>query len=249
MILTAVVFGAAGGTIAQIVASHFTGAAGTTVTVEPAQRLTGTSLDVATIAAQVEPSVVNLAVTTSLGRAAGTGIILTSDGSVVTNAHVVIGATSVSVTRAGSTTDLPAVVIAADRGADIALLRINGAGGLPAARLADSDSAKVGDDVVAIGNALDLGAVPSVTRGVISGLDRSLPGTETDLAGLLQTDAAISSGNSGGPLLNAAGQVIGVVTAAVTSNHATTAEAVNFAIPINDALQVLKGFGVTVQGG
>jgi len=94
----------------------------------------------------------------------------------------------------------------------------------------------VGDDVVAIGNALALDGGMTVTRGIISAVDRSIETDTGSLAGLLQTDAAISSGNSGGALVNAAGQVIGINTAAATSSGTVTASNIGFAIPVDDAL-------------
>jgi S1-C subfamily serine protease len=98
----------------------------------------------------------------------------------------------------------------------------------------------VGDDVVAIGNALALEGSPTVTRGIVSALDRSIDTSSGQLTGLIQTDASISSGNSGGPLANAAGEVIGVNTAAAASSQGTTAENVGFAISIDKAMTVVE---------
>ena len=96
----------------------------------------------------------------------------------------------------------------------------------------------MGDDVVAIGNALALEGGPTVTRGIVSALNRTIEDESGSLSGLIQTDAAISSGNSGGPLVNAAGQVVGLNTAVATSSQSVSAENIGFAIPINQALQV-----------
>ena len=142
---------------------------------------------------------------TSTGEAAGTGIVLSTDGEVLTNAHVVEGATSISVTVPGDSTARSATVVGTDTANDIALLRLTDTSGLVAAPLGDSTSLNVGDDVVAIGNALALEGGPTVTRGIVSALNRTIEDESGSLSGLIQTDAAISSGNSGGPLVNAAG--------------------------------------------
>jgi putative serine protease PepD len=174
------------------------------------------------------------------GTAAGTGVILTSAGEILTNAHVVDGASSVRVTLAGESQSRAAEVVGADSGNDLALLRIPGASGLPVAQLGRSGSVAVGDDVVAIGNALALRGGPTVTRGIVSALGRSLEEEGGTLSGLIQTDASISSGNSGGPLVNAAGQVIGINTAVASSGGGTAAENIGFAIAIDQAMPVVE---------
>ncbi len=136
-----------------------------------------------------------------------------------------------------------AELVGIDSAADLALLRIKGASGLPAATLGASASLRVGDDVVAIGNALALEGGPTVTRGIVSALNRTLQSGGVDMQGLIQTDAAISSGNSGGPLVNAAGEVVGINTAVAVSSESTTAENIGFAIPVDrvqPALQRLR---------
>jgi len=136
-----------------------------------------------------------------------------------------------------------AELVGIDSAADLALLRIKGASGLPAATLGASASLRVGDDVVAIGNALALEGGPTVTRGIVSALNRTLQSGSVDMQGLIQTDAAISSGNSGGPLVNAAGEVVGINTAVAVSSESTTAENIGFAIPVDrvqPALQRLR---------
>jgi putative serine protease PepD len=170
-------------------------------------------------------------------------VILTSDGEVLTNAHVVAGATSVRVLVAGERAPRVATVVGADPSADLALLALEGAGGLPTAELGESSDVAVGDDVVAIGNALGLQGGPTVTRGIVSALDRSLETVVGALRGLIQTDASISSGNSGGPLVNVDGEVIGINTAVAATNRTTSAENIGFAIavdrvgPVVDALR------------
>jgi len=136
-----------------------------------------------------------------------------------------------------------AELVGIDSAADLALLRIKGASGLPAATLGASASLRVGDDVVAIGNALALEGGPTVTRGIVSALNRTLQSGGVDMQGLIQTDAAISSGNSGGPLVNAAGEVVGINTAVAVSSESTTAENIGFVIPVDrvqPALQRLR---------
>ena len=166
------------------------------------------------------------------GEAAGTGIVDYGDGYIVTNAHVVDGATSVTVTLAGETTARQATVISTDTEHDIAVLKVSDTTGLKAATFGDSSTLAVGDEVVAVGNALDLDGGMTVTQGIVSALDREIETEESSsLTGLIQTDAPISSGNSGGPLVNAAGEVIGMNTAAASSSGSVNASNIGFAIP------------------
>ena len=189
--------------------------------------LSGPALDVKGILAKVGPSVVDIVASARRGSGEGTGIIISSDGYVLTNAHVVDRASRVSVTTPASTKALSATVVGADGGNDLALLKVADANGLPAAELGRSADVKVGDDVVAIGNALGLRGDPTVTRGIVSALNR----TVENLTGMIQTDAAINPGNSGGPLVNSAGQVIGINTAVAADG----AQNIGFAIPIDKA--------------
>ena len=191
--------------------------------------------DVQAILAKVQPGVVYIHTQASRsGRffpteGAGTGVILNADGEVLTNAHVVNGATSIKVNVGTETQARDATLVAADSANDIALLRITGASGLPTVTLGSSAALKVGDDVVAIGNALDLKGGFTVTRGIVSALNRSIDGEDgNQLTGLIQTDAAINPGNSGGPLVNAAGQVVGINTAV-----SGQAQNIGFAIAID----------------
>ncbi|MGH9036103.1 MAG: S1C family serine protease, partial [Acidimicrobiia bacterium] len=162
----------------------------------------------------------------------GSGIILTPDGEVLTNAHVVEGARTIRVTLFGENDSRAAELIGLDSGNDLALVRIQGASGLPAAELGSSASLAVGDDVVAVGNALGLRGDPSVTRGIVSGLGRSLD----SLTDLIQTDAAINPGNSGGPLVDAGGRVVGINTAVAGRGG----QNIGFAIPIDGARPVIE---------
>jgi putative serine protease PepD len=212
--------------------------------------------DIQSILARVEPAVVNINTQGGGGRlggsGAGTGMVINSNGQVLTNAHVVSGATSVNVTFAGQSQTHPATVTSADPAADVALVQIQGVSGLPTVTLGDSGAAQVGDSVLAIGNALDLGNQPTVTEGIISALNRTLNSSGESLSGLIQTDAAISPGNSGGPLVNSAGQVIGMNTAVLTGSSQEPAQNIGFAIPINQAKtkisQLKPGQGVSNGG-
>ena len=214
-------------------------------TAAASSQLAGGSLDVAQIVAKVEPAVVSIEATSNQGpfsgtsTSAGSGMILTADGEVLTNAHVVEGSSSITVTLAGQSQARAATLVGIDTSNDLALLRITGASNLPTVTLGKSSDAAVGDDVVAIGNALALEGGPTVTRGIVSGLDRSLGANSNEMSGLIQTDAPISSGNSGGPLVNAAGQVIGINTAVAASNMNTTASNIGFAIPIDKAMPIV----------
>jgi putative serine protease PepD len=187
----------------------------------------GAALDVKAILAKVEPSVVDIVALSRRESGEGTGIIISPDGYILTNAHVVSGATKVSVSTAASSKALTATVVGADEAHDVALIKVDGGSGLPAAELGRSADMKVGDDVVAIGNALGLRGDPTVTRGIVSALNR----TVENLTGMIQTDAAINPGNSGGPLVNSAGQVIGINTAVAADG----AQNIGFAIPIDKA--------------
>ncbi len=191
--------------------------------------------DVQSILAKVQPGVVYVHTQASVGgrffptTGAGTGVILTPEGEVLTNAHVVAGATSIKVNVGTETQTRDATLVAADSANDIALIRITGATGLPTVTLGSSGDLRVGDDVVAIGNALDLKGGFTVTRGIVSALNRSIDGGDGgQLTGLIQTDAAINPGNSGGPLVNAAGQVVGINTAV-----SGQAQNIGFAIAID----------------
>jgi S1-C subfamily serine protease len=191
--------------------------------------LTADGVDVVGVLSTVRSSIVGVNVTTPQGEGTGTGIVIDDQGHIITNSHVVADgeASEVSVAFADGQ-ELPARVIGAVPADDLALLAVDAVpDGVTPAVLADSDAAQVGEPVVAIGNALDLGADPSVTVGIISAKDRTIAGEGAPpLAGLIQTDAAINPGNSGGPLVNARGEVVGVNTAIVAG-----AQSVGFAIP------------------
>ena len=176
--------------------------------------ISGEELDIRALLAKVQPSVVSIHTGSRQGEAAGSGIVLDEEGLVLTNAHVIEGATRIEVDFADGQS-LEARVIGTAPKSDVAIVRASGLDGpsVPA-ELGSSSDLLVGDEVVAIGNALNLGAEPSVTTGIVSQTGRSISAPDgTLLDELIQTDAAINPGNSGGPLVNAAGQVVGVNTA------------------------------------
>ncbi len=213
---------------------------------------TSSGLDVIGIVAKIRPSVVKVAVditssTQGAGQGVGTGVILTADGEILTNAHVVADASKVRVVLDGATEPIDAKVLGVDVGNDLALIKVDKTG-LPVMTLADSTKVQVGQPVVAMGYALDLAGDVSVTSGIISALNRSMVTDNGALDGLLQTDAAISSGNSGGPLVNAAGEMIGINTAVARGDSTNTATNIGFAIAtkqINRILGQLKTAGTT----
>jgi len=187
------------------------------------------------------------------GEATGTGVVLTSDGEILTNAHVVADSTSVSVRFAGETEPRTATVLASDPGNDMALLKIN-ATNLKPATFAQPGTIRIGDQVIAIGYALALDGGPSVTSGIISALKRTIITESGALNGLIQTDAAISSGNSGGPLVNLRGEVVGINTAVARSDVNQAANTVGFSISVDDIGPVLaqlrsQASGVARQEG
>lgn len=193
--------------------------------------------DIPGIVREVEPSVVTILAETARGEGQGSGVIVRGDGLIVTNAHVVDGARAVEVALA-SGDRAPARLIATDPRVDLALVRID-RDGLPAARLADARPV-VGELAVAVGN--PLGFENTVTAGVISGLNRSIPsgGTTPALVDLLQTDAAISPGNSGGALVGADRRVVGINVAFIPPQ--ARAVSIGFAIPaprVRDAIDDL----------
>lgn len=209
------------------------------------------SIDVAAVAAYVAPSIVTISADIDgpegVGGSIGTGVITTSDGEILTNAHVVEDATAIRVRLAGETEPRAATLLAADAGNDLALLRVDGDGFVPAT-FADPDSTRIGDEVVAIGFALDLDGAPSVTRGIVSALDRTIVTASGALDGLVQTDAAISSGNSGGPLVDALGHVVGINTAVARGDATIAASNIGFAISVGEALPVIESLREQADG-
>ncbi len=194
------------------------------------------------------PTIVSIDVRGSSGEDQGTGMIITANGLVVTNNHVIASAVqsgTITVTRSGSTKALPATLVGTNPIDDVALIRISDVHGLPTVTFGNSNALQVGDAVVAIGNALGLAAgTPTVTQGIVSALGRTVTAgsstsTET-LTNMIQTDAAINPGNSGGPLIDSAGDVIGMNTAvAGTLASGETSQNIGFAIPSATILSLL----------
>ena len=186
-----------------------------------------TVLSTSQIAARVSPGLVD--VVSTLGdqnaEAAGTGMVLTSTGEVLTNNHVIDGATSISVTDIGNGKTYTATVVGYDKTKDIAVLQLQNASGLQTVNLGDSSTVTVGQNVVAIGNAEGKGGTPSVVTGSVTALNQSITasdegsGNSEQLSGLIQTNAPIQPGDSGGPLVNSAGQVVGIDTAASSASQ------------------------------
>lgn len=260
--------GLAGGAVAAVIGNNATSYASPTA-VRPASSKSATG--VAAIAQAVQPSTVSITVTTQQGQDEGTGVIIRSDGMILTNNHVVAdaaGGGQISV-KFNDGKKSSADVVGTDPATDLAVIKASGVSGLKPVTFGNSDQLQVGDPVVAIGS--PLGLEGSVTSGIISALHRTLsesgsdqqqqqPGLPPGFGGqgqgqqgqqgqqggsagtaigdAIQTDAAINPGNSGGPLVNSAGQVIGINTAIATSGGGNGNIGVGFAIPIDTAKQV-----------
>jgi len=210
-----------------------------------------TILSTSQIAARVDPGLVDVVSTDGYQQAtaAGTGIVLTSNGEILTNNHVIEGATAIKVTDVGNGRTYTATVVGYDASHDVAVLQLQGASGLTVASLGDSGSVRVGDNVVALGNAGGKGGTPSVAAGTVTALGQSITasdsgsGVSEQLTGLIETNAGIQPGDSGGSLVNAYGQVIGMDTAASSTyqfqSQSSSGEQA-YAIPINEAVSIAK---------
>ncbi|MDQ1428203.1 MAG: hypothetical protein QOK39_1679 [Acidimicrobiaceae bacterium] len=206
------------------------------------------------IAAMVNPAVVDVDTRLSYQHAiaAGTGMVLTPNGVILTNNHVIAGATTIGAVAIGNGKSYPAHVLGVDPSADVAVLQLEGASGL-ATILSSSNPVSPGDAVVAIGNAGGIGGAPSVTTGIVEALDQSIvandpsAGISEQLDGLIETTASLEPGDSGGPLVNGVGQVIGMNTAAAVASGTTTT--VSFAIPIGPALAIAAQIQAGRAGG
>jgi serine protease Do len=238
----------AAGTYAAITLTYRPAAAAATASSQPAasgQTTLTESEAIVRVARQVKPSVVTVLATGATGvtpfsvpaTGAGSGFIATADGLIVTNSHVIKGAASLTVIL-DDTRQLAATVVSVDEAHDLALIRVT-ATGLTPVILGDSGSIQVGQLAIAIGSPLGT-YTDSVTQGIVSGLNRTISiddlttGPPHILSGLIQTDASVNPGNSGGPLLDAAGSVVGIVTATAADAHG-----VGFAVPINQAKQMI----------
>ncbi len=190
---------------------------------------------------QAADRVLPATVSVHAGGGTGSGFIIRDDGLILTNEHVVSGARSVHVVLPGRTSALDATILGADKGTDVAVLKVEAAGPLPTAPLGDSDDAAVGQWAIAIGSPLDLDS--TVTIGVISATGRRTRVSGDQTQDYIQTDAAINPGNSGGPLVNVLGEVIGI------NNHifsrSGTNAGIGFAVPINVARVVADQIAVS----
>ena len=202
------------------------------------------------VLAKIQPSVVTIATkgfdqnfgafNAEPQEGAGTGIVLTADGYILTNAHVIANAASIKVAFPGDNGRkvMSANVVGRDRANDVAIVKIDGVKDLIPAKLGSSAKMRVGESVVAVGNALGLPGGSTVTTGIISAVDRTIEGDGEKLSGLLQTDAAINPGNSGGPLVNGNGEVIGMNTAIIqNSNNIGFAIAIDRIKPIVERIK------------
>ncbi|HEV2782186.1 MAG TPA: trypsin-like peptidase domain-containing protein [Actinophytocola sp.] len=250
--------GGLGGTVGALVAGSDTPAASAQngAGAQPVSATTPT--DLSGVVAKVLPSVVQVNVSSGSQEGIGSGVIISSDGRILTNNHVVSGADQVTVTLSdGRTVD--ATVVTTDPSSDLALLQAQGVSGLTAATLGDSSTVKVGDEVIAIGSPGGLRG--TVTTGIVSALNRevTVSGEQGERSPLpfgnsrngsavtyhaIQTDASINQGNSGGPLFDAAGRVIGINSAMYSPvsgpDGAAGSVGIGFAIPINDAKEVIN---------
>lgn len=198
------------------------------------------SLDAA--AAKVIPAIVDIDTVLGNGRAAGTGMIISSTGEILTNNHVVTGSTSITVTVQGQSQAYSAHVVGVNVSQDVAVIQIDQAvSGLPTVTFADSSSVQVGDAIDAIGNALGQGGTPRVTQGHVTALDQTITAgtgqsnSET-LSGMVQSDAVIYEGDSGGAFVNTSGQVIGMITAGQAQGFRSAASDVGYAVSANNAV-------------
>jgi putative serine protease PepD len=254
------VAGGLGGTLGAVIGGDGAGQPVASPIATTTSGTTGTgTTDVSAVVAKVLPTVVQVNVRLANGEGVGSGVVLSADGRILTNDHVVAGATAVTVTLSdGRTVD--ARVLGTDPSSDLALVQAEGVSGLTPATFGDSDAVAVGDEVIAIGSPGGLRG--TVTTGIVSALDRevTVPDEEqgqqspspfgrgqargaTTSYQAIQTDAAINQGNSGGPLFNAEGEVVGINSAMYSpvsgANGAAGSVGIGFAIPSNHARQVV----------
>lgn len=202
-----------------------------------------TELSTEEIAKRVGPSIVGISCTTQTqsyfgvqtGTSSGSGIIISADGNIMTNYHVISGGTNIKV-KLNTGNEYDATVIGGDEKTDVAVIKIKANEELHVAALGNSDEVEVGSKAVAIGNPLASELFGTVTQGVISGVNRTITVGQREM-NLIQTDAAISPGNSGGALINKYGEVIGINSVKLVSDNA---EGLGFAIPINEASTIVK---------
>ena len=200
-------------------------------------------VDTESVANKVRPAIVDITTTLGNGQAAGTGMIVSSTGEILTNNHVVSGSSSISVTFQGRSGSYSAHVVGVNVSRDVALIQVDASiSGLRTVKFADSSSVQVGDTVVAVGNALGRGGVPPATQGHVTALDQTITASEgrsnsETLTGMIQSDAVIYEGDSGGALVNTSGQVVGMITAGQAQGFRSSGSDVGYAVSSNNAVQ------------
>lgn len=254
-IVSLILGGSAGAVVAKLTSNNSPSQSTSAFSKSPS--VIASPTDIQGILSKVEPAVVDIQTKgtvnqggffggTSSFQAAGTGMIISSNGEVLTNNHVIADASSIKVQLFNQTKLYTATVIGADPSHDVALIKIQGVSKLPTVTFGKSSSLQVGDSVVAVGNALALQGLPTVTQGIVSALHRSITTSSngitssTTLSDMIQTDAPINPGNSGGPLVNASGQVIGMNTAIISGTGSETAQNIGFAEAIDSVTPIIK---------
>ena len=202
----------------------------------------GSGSSTTAITAKVSPAIVDINTTVGSNQAAGSGMVVSSTGEILTNNHVVSGSSSITVTVQGRARTYPAHVVGVNISQDVAVLQIDAnVSGLPTVTFANSSSLKVGDSVVAIGNALGRGGAPHAEAGQVTALDQTITASEggsssETLSGMIESDALIYPGDSGGALVNKAGQVVGMITAGQAQGFRSSPSDVGYAIAANTAV-------------
>jgi len=216
-----------------------------TTPITPVTPGTGSSnASAAAIAARVSPAIVDINTTLGSSQAAGTGMLISSTGEILTNNHVVSGSTSITITVEGQSSTFTAHVVGVDVSQDVAVIQIDqSVSGLPTVTFADSSSLQVGDTVVTLGNALGQGGAPHVTQGQVTALNQTITASEgagsaETLSGMIQSDAVIYQGDSGGALVNTSSQVVGMITAGEAQGFRSAASSTGYAIASNTAVGV-----------
>ena len=232
---------AGGGTAGGVVAERYMTDHRTTATTASTAGSSATVTegdDLAAIVRKVQPSVVTVLVDGAQSSSLGSGVVISADGLILTNNHVIAETGTVSV-RLSSGRTVPATVVSADTTHDLALVQAQGLSGLTPVTFGDDDSVAAGDTVLAFG--APLGLADTVTSGIVSALDRSIDTGSEKLTGLVQTDAAINEGNSGGALVDLSGHVIGINVAIATASETDSGSiGVGFAIPAGTVTTVIQ---------
>jgi putative serine protease PepD len=196
------------------------------------------AMDIRSILESVKESVVTIETSVNaqggVFEGAGTGVVLSADGLIMTNAHVIAQSDGITV-RTFDGAEYDATLVGSEPSNDLAVIRVEGGDDLVPAELGSSDALLVGEPVIAIGNALNLGGQPSVTTGIVSAVNRTIDGPDGRLSDLIQTDAAINPGNSGGPLVDSSGAVVGINTAIIEDS-----QNIGFSIAIDSAKPVIE---------